>query len=445
MHEKQPSRWLDFAENGIDAAILIEGTISELLALKKHSAKSLDVIYYGILRGVYKAESRGTRRQAATQLLEATKKLEALTEGSLRETQTMVWEKIKEHFGEIYRAKKETIKTINTGTTDIPEQILSYNVGSYNVLASVVKKHLNDPKASKEKKASIQQLSDALDEIRAVSKTSVATHLSNLSMISERLGILLRMSLGNVIPPQNQTHDLESGLPFLTRIKKTIKDVIYEGKYSALFPSMSQSDAHKFMLAGIYDGIKTQKVEPKTHRKPNAEERHKKKLEMKERKRIYGTYNPSMIETLKHKSGWNEWRQAYSTVVKTYEKTDKRVDQGMDSLLEKITAKATSQEELEDRRVLRDSEVGKTALSYYDQIRSISTASNMWLQANLYRASRHFGSALRQGAERLSDDVTSKLEEDKAFQETKKGMRSVKQGGKHTIPKTKKRKKGRSR
>lgn len=443
MPEKQPSSWLELADNGVDAAILIEGTISALLAIKKHSARSLDVIYHGVIRGIYKAESDPAG--GGDQLLESTRRLEEITERSLRETQTSIWENSKEHFKGIYKTKKDTIKRANAETTDIPEQILSYDVGSYNVLASVVQKHLNDPKASKEKKANIQKLSDALDEIRAGAQTLASSNLSNLAIVSERVGALLRLGLFQMVPQNITALPIEAPLPFLSKIKKTIQDVIYKGKYSALFPLMSKSDAHKFMLAVIYDGIKTKKEEPKKHRKPNAEKRHKKKLEMKATKRIYNTYNPSMIEVFKHESGWNEWRQAHSTVVASYQKTDKRVDEGMDSLLKKITSKAMSQGELESRRLLRATEVGRKGLSYYDQIRSISTASNTWLQANLYRASRHFGSSLKQSAERISDDVSSKLPEDKTFQEAKRGMRSVKQRDKSRTHNTKKRKKGRSR
>ncbi len=439
----RPLSWLEFSENGIDIAVLLEGVISDTVSLAGHASASLDVIYYGLSRGIRKAGERDLAQRAAKDREALSKdvceKAESLIEKNLKRHSAAAWTKAKKDFTQTYETKKKSIEETKLLSTDIPERILSYDVGGYNVLESVVQKHLNDPHSSESRKLPIRALSDALDEFKSYSQAGTAELLSKLSLASEKVGSSLYESSMSML--SEEALELAGLSALAQRVMKknlAVVDSVFSGEQPILsyitttaagpVAWLAKTKKHRFALAGLYDGLKTpQKPPQKTHRKPNAQKRYDEKIQRRKTVDVYGSYTPSFLDTLKHKSGWNEWRSAYDIVKESYEKTDEKVDKGMDSLLLKSTLKATSQENLELRNALKHHEPElHRAFSYYDQIRAVSTASHMWLDANIYRSSRYLGSAARKAAEWLSSGSASSLQGDQAFQAAAEGLKSAK-------------------
>ena len=252
MPEKKPKitkgalSWLEHSENGIDAAILIEGAQSEVMALAGHSSHALNVIYYSLIRGAQKETAKPIQNRCTLQSLTkgATELVESLTEENLRRLAPDAWRKTKKTLKKTYKTKKKGIKDVNSTITDIPESILSYDVGGYNVLASVVQKHLNDPRSSEAQKEPIRKLSNALDEIRAGAQTLTSEQLSKLSLASETIGSLLYAAAESMLGEQLITN-ISSEAPkiILAAKMKKILDGIYQGEKSILSYMMSGTDS----------------------------------------------------------------------------------------------------------------------------------------------------------------------------------------------------------
>lgn len=396
-----PSTWVETLGAGADYAILTQALVSELFALFKDATHVHEVIFSGLLKGIETGLSTTPKftKKGATLI-------EQRAETTLQKTPSYTLEEEKKLFKEIYSEKKKRIKkereTIKE--TDIAKLILKYGKSHFNVFNHVVRKYLEDPNIPEEEKKSVKDFSKTIDKIRLYAQSTTAGSLSRIYQLSESLGKNLSSNAQKIISPE-----LLPGLESRTFIRQYHITQYIKKLYSkaakrgitSLLPLENVNELGKFIMAGAYESLKSsrkptkapiprKKINKNALKRKEEKRRHKEK--QKDLRSKYGTDKPTSIQILGHLSGYDEWHEAYSWAKKHYSRYDQRVEKEMDSIIAKSTSKTRKQIDLEGRRTIKQEDfLGKTALSFYDSIRAVCTASTLVTKANLYRTGRWLG------------------------------------------------------